>query len=189
MSKLRDFFVNVVGTDEPSAEGEGGSTQAGLALGVLIDEADDRDGPIGDELVESVCHVFIVNKTDFPLRKSGERTNAGRFVKPPPETIPARQTRKASMIGTRQVWGALMYDLVGQGANWQMEFRFFFPHVGGQANASTTSFVSDRVRFAALEEPATAEKPEFRFMLLRQGPPPAPQSFITRVHVRSSSLK
>lgn len=182
MSKLREF-LDIAGYCKPKP---GLATDAALLGGVQLpdDEAHDDIKGADDVLVEFVCQIFIINKTDVALQLKREKLERGRYGKQPEATVPSRQSRQFTVIETRRAIGSVIFDLEQKRGRWEILYDFVPPYLPGGPTMNSNYDGDPRYT----PEEAKDNKLELHYVLkMEDSPPPAPESFLSRVYLTNST--
>jgi hypothetical protein len=181
MSAIREFAKFVSDTKLPPPE------QSGAAL--AVEDASDDGGVVSagrvkdDQILDFVCRVTIVNETNTSLQLKSQQLDSGHYQIRPPGTVPPRQALAFTVADKHLVGGTATYNPTdGQQADWIITYEFVpsfrpgGPHskISVELNQSPTRFADDQEDDGDLG---------LRFTLKQLGPPPAPQSFVSRVLV------
>jgi hypothetical protein len=206
MSSLRKFVLDLVGPPvKPGIPGSNGgddngdSVQQAPAQTPPAAADDGQVGPVSDAsgdganrdvvkakddlLLEFECRIVIVNKTDVILRNGGDKVEQDRYKIRPPLLVPARQSAAFIVLSKTQAVGNVTWiPDGGLGEKWELAYSFA-PPVGERQLKVVTSKNLNSARFTQAEDKSNNKNSELRFILQQKGPPPSPQSFLSRVTI------
>jgi hypothetical protein len=206
MSSLRKFVLDLaappVQPETPGSDGgddSGDSVRQAAARTPPAAPDDAQAGPVSDAsgdganrevvkgkddlLLDFAVRIVIVNKTDVILRNGGDKVERDRYKIKPPPLIPARQSIPFIVLAKVVAVGNVTWiPDGGLGEKWALAYSFA-PPVGLVTQKLSTSRTLNSARFTNEEDDSNTKNSELRFILIQKGPPPSPQSFLSRVTI------